>query len=74
MRRKPVALTVRERLAAKLAGEGKTYVDIGGAMGVGYETAKTYILRARCKLKLGDKAALAEWARENLKEETSCLG
>lgn len=45
--------------------EGRTNGEIGTALGLGYETIKTYVARLRAKLGVPTKTALGVYAVRN---------
>lgn len=54
-------LSRRERdILAKIA-EGCTYAEIAHALGVGFETVKSYLARIRAKLGMRTRTRLAVW-------------
>jgi len=57
-------LTLREVQIAIGIAEGKTYPEIGDALGLGYETVRSYVNRLREKTCRRRKAELAIWASQ----------
>jgi DNA-binding CsgD family transcriptional regulator len=62
-------LSARELDVARAIAEGKTYAEIGNALGVGFETVKTYADRLRTKTGRRTKKQLAEWYRHASRKE-----
>ncbi len=58
-------LSSREKDVVQQMAQGKTYKEAAEALGLKFETVKTYLARIRKKLGVTSKVKIALWAIEN---------
>lgn len=65
MPRKSTGLTDRDKQLLAGVVAAKTYGEIAAALGLSFETVKSYMARLRTKLGVQTKVELALWAAKN---------